>query len=146
MNPKELIEIITVGGALVTIVILSSFLKGKYRKISLSFAIILWLVFSVFFVVRPIWIDAQITKKVELLKPYLEKQYPNERWTITTVPHRKEGFKHLNPYVISVVFENEPAVTYYFWVKNKNNISQKGLSTSKNKHYLKHGDVKSTAE
>ncbi|MED1863979.1 hypothetical protein P4V41_11005 [Fictibacillus nanhaiensis] len=146
MDPKELIEIMTAGGVITTIVIISYFLKGKYRKISFSLAIILWLAYSVFFVVRPIWIDAQIHKKVDLLKPYLIEKYPNERWTISTVPHRDEGFKHLNPYVISVVFENEPDVTYYYWVKSKNNISQKGLSTSKDIQDLKHGDNKSTAE
>ncbi|WP_226683621.1 hypothetical protein [Sutcliffiella horikoshii] len=94
--------------------------------------------YCIFFVARPFWIDAQIDKKVQLLRPYLEEHYPDEEWTISTVPHRKEGFKHRNPYYISVVFENEPEVTYDYWVESKDNIYQISFLTNKRLEELEH--------
>ncbi|MBY6037353.1 hypothetical protein KUV80_11835 [Fictibacillus nanhaiensis] len=142
MHPTEIIEIMTVGGFITIIIITSFFLKGKYRKAGLSLVAITLLSFCVLFIVRPLWIDTQIKKKVNLLTPYLVEHYPKERWTISTVPHREEGFKHLNPYYIGVVFENEPEVTYHYWVKNKNNISQSGVSTKSVLTDLKHKEQK----
>lgn len=142
MHPTEIIEITTVGGFSLIIIITSFFLKRKYRKVGLSLAAITLLAFCVFFIVRPLWIDTQIKKKVNLLTPYLEEHYPKERWTITTVPHREEGFKHLNPYYIAVVFENEPEVTYHYWVENKNNISQRGVSAKNESIDFKHKEQK----
>ncbi|MGM7681344.1 hypothetical protein ACSVDA_04235 [Cytobacillus sp. Hm23] len=37
------------------------------------------------------------------------------------VPHREDGFKHLNPYYIDVVIESESDVTYYYWVESNGN-------------------------
>lgn len=142
MHPTEIIEIMTVGGFITIIIITSFFLKGKYRKAGLCLAAITLLSFCVFFIVRPLWIDTQIKKKVNLLTPYLEEHYPKERWTISTVPHREEGYKSLNPYYIGVVFESEPEVTYHYWVKNKKNISQGGVSTKSVSTDLKHKEQK----
>ncbi len=78
---------------------------------------------------RPYIIDAKINQKVEKVESYLEQHHPSEEWTIVTVPHREEGYKHLNPYYIGVVFEREPDTIYYYWVENEDDIEQIGHST-----------------
>ncbi|TXC92701.1 hypothetical protein FS935_00375 [Metabacillus litoralis] len=130
MHPTEVIEFIVVGVVIAVIILISFILKGNRRKFGLVFATVVLLAYSVFFIARPNWIDAQIEKKVEMLEPYLEQQYPNDEWIITTVPHKEDGYKHLNPYYIGVVFEDEPEVTYHYWVE-KNNIYQVSFSTKK---------------
>lgn len=121
-----------VGVIIAVIIIISLILKGNWRKFgwALTSVLVVLLAYCVFYIARPYWIDSQIDKKVELLEPYLEQQYPNDEWMIITVPHREEGYKHLNPYYIGVVFENEPEVTYHYWV-DKNNIYQISYSTNK---------------
>jgi hypothetical protein len=138
MQPSQLLEFLFVGIAIVTIIFISLFLKGKYRIVFKYLALIILIGYSVLFVSRPYWIDYQISKKVELLKPFLEERYPGEEWKISTVPHRKDGFKHMNPYDIGVVFKNEPSTTYHYWIESKNNIYQNAYSTSKDLSELKH--------
>lgn len=130
MHPTELIEFMVVGVVIAVIIIISFILKGNWRKFGLIFTFVLLLAYCIFFIARLYWIDAQIVRKVEMLEPYLEKQYPNDEWIITTVLHKEEGYKHLNPYYIGVVFEDEPEVTYHYWVE-KNNIYQISFSTKK---------------
>ncbi|WP_026673760.1 hypothetical protein [Alkalihalobacterium bogoriense] len=130
MHPTEVIEFMVVGLAISVIIIISFILKGNGRKFGLLFATVVLLAYSVFFIARPYWIDSQIEKKVEMLEPYLEQRYPNDEWMITTIPLRENGYKHLNPYYIGVVFKDEPEVTYHYWVE-KNNIYQVSFSTKK---------------
>ncbi|MCI1593293.1 MULTISPECIES: hypothetical protein [Heyndrickxia] len=130
MHPQEIIELLIVGAVIVSILIIAIFLKGRWRKNGWLVALVIFVAYCIFFVARPFWIDAQIDKKVKLLRPYLEEHYPDEEWTISTVPHRKDGIKHLNPYYIGVVFENEPEATYYYWVEGKDNIYQKGRANN----------------
>ncbi|WP_147802848.1 hypothetical protein [Alkalicoccus halolimnae] len=137
MHPTEVIEFIVVGGIVAVTIIISFILKGKWRKLGWAIALALLLAYCVFFIVRPYWIDTQIETKVEMLEPHLEQQYPNEDWMITTVPHREDGYAHLNPYYIGVVFESEPDVTYHYWV-DKNNIYQISYSTNKSLDELKY--------
>lgn len=77
------------------------------------------MMYCVFYVVHPLWIDTQIDKKVNLLRPYLLEHYPDGKWVITTVPHREDDYKSQNPYTISVTFESEPEATYYYRVKQR---------------------------
>ncbi|MFS1515858.1 hypothetical protein V1503_04945 [Bacillus sp. SCS-151] len=138
MHPKEAIELMVVGLCLVTIVIISFLLTGKWRKICWSLALAVLVAYCIFFVIRPFWIDAQIEKKVTLLRPFLEQHYPNEEWVISTVPHREDGFKHLNPYYIGVVFESEPNTIYNYWVESKSNIYQISFETDNMLDELEH--------
>lgn len=142
MHPTELIELMVVGAVIVVIIIISFILKGKWRTFGLGSALVVLLVYCVFFVARTYWIDAQIEKKVVMLESHLEQQFPNDEWMITTVPHREDGYKHRNPYYIRVVFEDEPEVTYEYWV-DKNNIYQVSFSSNKeNVDYLKYRESK----
>lgn len=90
---------------------------------------------------RPHWIDKQINEKAVMLDSYLEQQYPNDEWVITTVPHREDGYKHLNPYYIGVTFDRESDVTYHYWV-DKHDIYQISYTTNKNLDELKYRDDK----
>ncbi|MGD6994032.1 hypothetical protein [Sutcliffiella horikoshii] len=138
MHPTEIIELMIVGVIIVSILIIAFFLKGRWRKTGWSLALVILVAYSIFFGARPFWIDSQIDKKVQLLRPYLEERYPDEEWTISTVPHRKDGFKHRNPYYIGVVFESEPDVTYDYWVESKDNIYQISFLTNKSLEELEH--------
>lgn len=138
MHPTEIIELMSVGVIIVSILTIALFLKGRWRKTGWTLALVILVAYSIFFVARPFWIDAQIDKKVQLLRPYLEERYPDEEWTISTVPHREDGFKHRNPYYIGVVFESEPEVTYDYWVESKDNIYQISFLTNKSLEELEH--------
>lgn len=137
MHPTEVIELSIVVIIIAVIIMVSLFLKGKWRKLGWSLALFVLFAYWLFFIVRPYWIDAQIEKKVEMIEPYLKQQYPHDNWEIKTVPHQEDGYKHLNPYYIGVVFENEPEVTYHYWIE-KNNIYQIGYSTNKKLEDLKY--------
>ncbi|EKN68842.1 hypothetical protein P9E76_14490 [Schinkia azotoformans] len=142
MHPAEIIKLTFVGIMITTIVIITLFFKGKWRKIGWLLALVTLTVYCAFYVVRPFWIDTQIDKKVKLIELYLFQRYPDEKWVISTVPYREEGFNHMNPYYINVVFESEPEVTYDYWAENKNNIYQIGYSTNDGLAELKHLEKK----
>jgi hypothetical protein len=122
MHPKELIEVMIVGSVAVPVLIISLLLNGKWRKFGCLLALGIMVAYGTFYVARPFWIDAQINKKVEILKYHLEQRYRNEKWVISTVPYRQNKDKSMNPYLIRVVFQNEPEVTYYYRVESKDNI------------------------
>ncbi|SDO49347.1 DUF3139 domain-containing protein [Alkalicoccus daliensis] len=107
-------------------------MKFSWKKLSVISVLLIVLSLSAVLIFRPVWLDWQIDKKAEMLAPYLEEQYPEENWNLTTVPHREDGYKHLNPYYIGVVFEDEPEVTYHYWVENENEIYQIMYSANKN--------------
>jgi hypothetical protein len=129
LNPKEVIELTIAGGLLLVILVASFVMKGKRRKILQRVAVVYLLSFSVFYVVRPIWIDLQIENKVGYIQTHLEQKYPNETWEFWTVPHRVDGYKSMNPYIIGVIFSSEPEVEYKYLVRNKNEVVQTGYSS-----------------
>ena len=143
MHPTEIIELMIDGIIIISFVVIAIFLKGRWRKTSWLLAAIILVAYCIFGVVRPFCIDAQIDKKVQLLRPYLEERYPDNDWTISTTPHRQDGYEHLNPYYIGVVFENEPGVTYYYWVENEDHIYQISFYTNTNTSFeeLKHLEI-----
>lgn len=128
MHPTEIIELIIVGGVLLIILFVAFLLKGKWRKIIRGLAVIYLVAFGIFYVVRPSWIDLQIENKIGYLDMYLEVKYPEETWEFKTVPHREDGYKHMNPYHIGVKFETEPEVEYRYFVSTKDDIIQVGYS------------------
>jgi hypothetical protein len=129
LHPKEVIEFMIVGGILLVILVAAFVMKGKRRKILQGLAIVYLISFSVFYVVRPFWIDLQIENKVGYLQTHLEQQYPNETWEFWTVPHRVDGYESMNPYIIGVIFSSEPEVKYKYLVRNKNEVVQTGYSS-----------------
>lgn len=131
MHPIEFIEIIVASGIFLAILSISLFLKGKWRKNIRVLAVVYLICFSIFYALRPYWIDLQIENKVGFLQMYLEEKYPTETWEFWTVPHREDGYESMNPYSIGVIFENEPDVEYTYFVRNKDDIVQTGYSSQK---------------
>lgn len=138
MAPKEVVEVLAIGCVSISFIILSFLLKGNWRIISRYLAVMTLMMYCVFYVVHPFWIDTQIDKKVDLLRPYLLEHYPDGKWVITTVPHREDDYKSQNPYTISVTFESEPEATYYYRVKAKDKIYQSGYSKESGSEDFKH--------
>jgi hypothetical protein len=129
LHPIELIELMIAGGILLVILFISFMLKGKWRKILFGLAILYFLTVGVIYFIRPYWIDIQIEKKVDYLQVYLEDRYPGETWEYWIVPHREDGYEHMNPYHIGVIFDTEPEVEYQYFVRDKDTIKQSGYST-----------------
>lgn len=130
MVPRELLEMIVVGSVVGVILFVCLLCQGKWRKNFLMIAVTISVGSSLLFFVRPYYIDVQIERKVGQLEAYLEEHYPGEAWEIQTVPHRVNEHKHLNPYLIGVVFETEPDVTYHYLVKDKHTIVQSVYSSN----------------
>jgi hypothetical protein len=129
LHPEEVIELMIAGGILLVILVASFVTKGRWRKALHGLAVVFLISCSVFYVVRPFWIDLQIENKVGYVQTHLEKKYPNETWEFWTVPHRVDGYKSMNPYIIGVIFSNEPEVVYKYFVRIKNEVVQTGYSS-----------------
>ena len=113
MHPIEIIQILIASSIVVLAFFISFFFKGKRRKNIQWLALFLIVSFSVIYFVRPFWIDMQVEKKMSYI-----------------VPHREAGYESSNPYLIGVVFENEPQVVYSYLARNKYDITIQGFSTS----------------
>ncbi len=59
---------------------------------------------------------------------YLAEQYPDETYSIKTIPFRTDGFEHTNLYTIYVTFTNESSTEYNYRVDEKNPISISGYT------------------
>ena len=116
MHPGELISYGVAAIPLFLILFLAILLRGKWRQGGFIAAGVYALVSIAFFLIQPYYTDYRIEGKVEMLGTHLEEAYPNETWTIWTVPHREDGYESMNPYIIAVTFESELAVHYGFSV------------------------------
>lgn len=129
MHPTEIMELMIVSAVVFVILVISYLIKGKWKKVGWFFAGLIVVGYCIFYFARPYWIDWQIEQKVVLLEEYLVEQFPDEKWEIKTVPHREEGYKHLNPYYIGVIFERDPDVIYHYWVEDEDDIQQIAYTT-----------------
>jgi hypothetical protein len=137
LHPITVIEImftVIFLGALYTIAMLIP--KAK-RKIGLYVSGFITVIVLGFFLIRPHWINYQVSIKTEQLHAYLESKYPGEEWKIK----RKVG-RQYNPYHLDVEFDNEKGWFYTYFVKDAVNIKQKGYAVpvsetenSKPKHF-----------
>lgn len=64
----------------------------------------------------------------KLVEMYLAEQYPDETYSIKTIPFRTDGFEHTNLYTIYVIFTNESSTEYNYRVDEKNPISISGYT------------------
>ncbi|WP_214734340.1 hypothetical protein [Exiguobacterium sp. s154] len=64
----------------------------------------------------------------KLVEMYLAEQYPDETYSIKTIPFRTDGFEHTNLYTIYVTFTNESSTEYNYRVDEKNPISISGYT------------------
>ncbi|WP_214849387.1 hypothetical protein [Exiguobacterium sp. s138] len=143
MGPHELIEWILYGvfGLIVLPIVVFGFVKtGKKRMLALMTAGVLCLMFGSFLMSQPDDEDikAEIQENVAAVKPYLAKEFPGEKWTISTVPFQKEGYQHVNPYFITVVFQNEPDAAYEYNVNRNGRVELVGFSSKSDYHEFNH--------
>ena len=128
-------------GLIVLPIVVFGFVKtGKKRMLALMTAGVLCLMFGSFLMSQPDDEDikAQIQENVAAVKPYLAKEFPGEKWTISTVPFQKDEYQHVNPYFITVVFQNEPDAKYEYSVDRQRNVELSGFSSTNDMSEFKH--------
>ncbi|GGB67506.1 hypothetical protein [Fictibacillus barbaricus] len=121
MHPITVIEITATAVFISALFIIALIVPKSKRRIGLYTASFITICILGFFLIRPHWIHYQVSIKKEQLNTYLEQKYPGEKWKIT----RNIG-RQYNPYHLLVEFENEKGWVYYYFVKDANNIQQKG--------------------
>lgn len=119
MHPITLIEVIASVVFVIIIFVVAVLLPDKARKASLITAATLTVLLMLLWVVRPYWLDYQVSKKTEQLDQYLQTKYPGDVWKISS----QEG-RQYNPYHLEVRFSNEKDWVYIYSVKDADHIRQ----------------------
>lgn len=83
---------------------------------------------ATFYLSRPVLIAERVAEDRKLVEMYLAEQYPDETYSIKTIPFRTDGFEHTNLYTIYVTFTNESSTEYNYRVDEKNPISISGYT------------------
>lgn len=123
LHPITVIEIIFTVIFVGALFIIAMLIPKTNRKMGLYAASIITLIALAFFLIRPHWINYQVSIKTDQLHAYLEKKYPGEEWKIT----RRIG-RQYNPYHLEVEFSSEKGWKYLYWIKDAANIKQTGYS------------------
>lgn len=123
LHPITVIEIIFTVIFLSALFIIAMLIPKTKRKIGLYVPSSITIIVLAFFLIRPHWINYQVSIKTEQLRAYLEKKYPGEEWKIK----RKVG-RQYNPYHLEVEFDNEKGWFYMYLVKDADNITQNGYA------------------
>lgn len=125
LYPHEVIELMISGSIVFAVLAIATILYRK-RKLKFGFLLTLLIFIAViaFFIIRPYWIDYQISQKSIVLEEYLHNRYPNADWIITPVNFREN--KTLNHYYLLVDFADDPHHTYYYFVNRNGLVEQVG--------------------
>lgn len=78
VHPITLIEITMCAACIIILFAITFLLPEKSRKLSFITASSITVIVLSFFVIRPYWIDYQVSNKTQQLDQYLEKKYPNQ--------------------------------------------------------------------
>ncbi|MCA0147187.1 hypothetical protein LCD52_00140 [Rossellomorea vietnamensis] len=136
MHPITVIEMTTCAAFIIVLFAIAFLLPKKSRKLSFIIASSITAIVLSFFVIRPYWIDYQISHKTKQLNYFLEKKYPKQEWEIDLQTGRQ-----YNPYHFKVQFENEKGWTYTYSVVDEKTICQnawtppEGSLPKEGKHY-----------
>lgn len=130
MGPHELIEWMMLSAIVLPIILIGLRLKSRGRMLMFSLAGIICIAYGVLLSIHPYFIDQKIAYNAKQVESYLEETYPNERFELTTVPYWKEGYKHLNPYKIEVVFANEADAIYIYSVNDNGTVELNGFPST----------------
>lgn len=130
IGPHEIIEAMMLFAVVIPIVVFGMILKSRRRVLMFSLAGVICIAYGVYLMVHPYFVDQKIAYNAEQVESYLEKIYPDERFTLMTVPYWKEGYKHLNPYKIDVVFANEPDAIYTYSVDDNGIVELNGFPST----------------
>ncbi|WP_051545928.1 hypothetical protein [Exiguobacterium marinum] len=128
MHPIELIEHVAFFILLAIPLLLALALRGKWRLGMVGVALLIVMTYGTFYFSRPVLIAERVAEDKHLVDMYLAEQYPDETYSIRTIPFRADGFEHTNPYTIYVTFTNEPNAEYYYRVDEKNDVSISGFT------------------
>lgn len=128
MHPLELIEYLVVFVLFAISLLLAFVLHGKWRIGMISITLLFMMTYSTFYLSRPVLIAERVAENRKLVEKYLAEQYPDETYSIKTIPFRTDGFEHTNPYTIYVTFTNEPNTEYNYRVDEKNHVSISGYT------------------
>ncbi|WP_214824094.1 hypothetical protein [Exiguobacterium sp. s28] len=130
MHPIELIEHL-MAAVMVTLIFAASYVfRGKWRTMIRLLAVICIIAYAVFYAIRPSLIEDRVAADVIILEDELEERYPNETFTVTTIPFRTEGYESTDPYTIYVTFSSEPDAEYYYRVTDQGEVEQRGYSST----------------
>lgn len=132
MHPTELIEHLLVAVVVFLMFAASYVFRGKWRKMIRLLAVICIIAYAVFYAIRPSLIEDRVAADVIILEDYLEERYPNEPFTVTTIPFRTEGYESKNPYTIYVTFSSEPDTEYFYRVKDEGKVGVTGFTSKQN--------------
>lgn len=136
MHPITIFEIAASIGFVMIMFVIALLLPKKVRKLSLYMSCSLTVLLLLLFIIRPYWIDYQVSNKTKQLNIYLEERYPNQKWEIS-----RQAGRQYNPYHLNVNFINEKGWTYTYSVVNEKNIFQsswmppEGKFPDAGKHY-----------
>ncbi|TCI21177.1 hypothetical protein EVJ33_03195 [Exiguobacterium sp. SL-10] len=130
MHPIELIEHLLVAVVVFLMFAASYGFRGKWRKMIRLLAVLCIIAYAVFYAIRPSLIEERVAADVVILEDELEERYPNETFTVTTIPFRTEGYESTDPYTIYVTFSSEPDAEYYYQVTDQGEIEQRGFSST----------------
>jgi hypothetical protein len=130
VHPIELIEHLLVAVVVFLMFAASYGFRGKWRKMIRLLAVLCIIAYAVFYAIRPSLIEERVAADVVILEDELEERYPNETFTVTTIPFRTEGYESTDPYTIYVTFSSEPDAEYYYQVTDQGEIEQRGFSST----------------
>lgn len=119
----EWIKYVVFSLIVIPVVLIGLWKTGKQRTVAFTAAGVLCLLFGSFLMNQPDEEDikAQIQKNVTVVKPYLAKEFPGEKWTISTVP-----------------FQNEPDAAYEYKVNPEGRVELSGFHNKNDTHEFKH--------
>ncbi|WP_215190438.1 hypothetical protein [Exiguobacterium sp. s6] len=130
MHPIELIEHL-MAAVIVTLIFAASYVfRGKWRTLMRLLGVLCIIAYAVFYAIRPSLIEDRVAADVIILEDELEERYPNETFTVTTIPFRTEGYESTDPYTIYVTFSSEPDAEYYYRVTDQGEVEQRGYSST----------------
>ncbi|MGY3714253.1 hypothetical protein ACWE42_01860 [Sutcliffiella cohnii] len=130
MHPITLIEIIIASIFILLLLMVSVFLRKKWRRNGLIITSVLLVITLAFFFIRPYWIDYQIKERIVVLDEYLKERYPGESWEISSIDHTT--YRQYNPYHLNVTFSKEAEIQYSYHVNWKGEVKQVSVYTPDN--------------
>ncbi|KPL61011.1 hypothetical protein [Rossellomorea vietnamensis] len=119
MHPITVLETTTCAAFIMILFAIAFLVPKKNRKLGFITVSSITIIVLSFLLIRPFWIDYQVSIKTEQLDHFLKKKYPNQEWEIGHQTGRQ-----YNPYHLRVQFENEKGWTYTYSVVDETNICQ----------------------
>ncbi|MCF6139168.1 hypothetical protein [Pseudalkalibacillus berkeleyi] len=102
------------AGVIAFVFLVAIFVPKNVRKVTIIIATSITMAILLFFAIRPIWYEYQITKSEERLNHYLSNKYASEDWKI-----ERRTTPRYNAYQLNVTFQSEKEWTYTYYIKDE---------------------------